>query len=110
MQQLKITILVALTLGAMRVMSWTLLWLLSRVARSGSIVLRLAANALALLAFASFLVLDSVPGELVDTQALAFGVVVFGIFFAVDSKWVPRCLLTRIHEGRAERTEDGRWR
>ena len=103
MHQLKITILVALTLVAMRMASWAFLWLLRRVVKSGSIFLRLASNALALLAFASLLAVDRVPGEPLDTQALAFGVVVFGVFFAVDSKWLPRCLDARIDERRTGR-------
>jgi hypothetical protein len=108
MHQLKLTLLVVLTLASLRMVSWAFLWLLSRVVKSDSTSLRLASNALGLLAFASFLVVDSVPGELLDTQALAFGVVVFGIFFAVDSRWLPRPLATRVQERRRGRT--GGWR
>jgi hypothetical protein len=108
--QLKLTLLVVLTLAALRLVSWAFLWLVSRVMKSDSTSVRLASNALGLLAFASFLVVDSVPGELLDAQALAFGVVVFGLFFAVDSRWLPRRLATRIHERPAGRTEDGRSR
>jgi hypothetical protein len=93
MHQLKVALLVVLVLAVMRLSSWSLLWLLGRAFRSGSVRLRLAANVMALLAFAAFLVADSVPGELLDLQALAFGAVVFGLFFAVDARWLPRVLL-----------------
>jgi hypothetical protein len=96
MHLLRIILLVGLTLAAMRLMSWSFLWLLGWVSRRDSVYLRLASNVMALLAYAAFLAVDSVPGELLDTQALVFGVIVFGIFFCVDARWLPRCVLTRI--------------
>jgi hypothetical protein len=54
--------------------------------------LPLGSNLLALCAFAALLRLDAVPGELLDLRALAFGVVVFAVFFAIDRRWVPGVL------------------
>lgn len=96
MHLLKIILLIGVTLGAMRVVSWSFLWLLGRVWKRESIYVRVASNVVALLAFTAFLVVDSVPGELLDIQALGFGIIVFGIFFAIDARWLPRCLRTRI--------------
>lgn len=95
MHLVKVALLVVLTLAVMRLVSWAFLWLLGGIARSDSVSLRAAANALALVAFAAFLVADSVPGELLDTRALAFGAVVYGVFFAVDVRWLPRWLVGR---------------
>lgn len=96
MHLLKIILLVGFTLGAMRVVSWSFLWLLGWASKWQSLYLRLAANGLALLAFAAVLVVDRVPGELLDVQALAFGAIVFGVFFVIDSKWLPGPLQSRI--------------
>jgi hypothetical protein len=101
MHLLKILVLLLLTVAVMRLVSWSLLWLLGRVSRRDSIYPRLASNVLALCAFAAFLVVDSVPGETLDLQALAFGVVVFGIFFGLDARWLPRFLLRRMPQGDA---------
>jgi|GEM_PF-2411796 len=92
MHSLKIVILVALTLAAMRASSWFLLWLLVRLSKRDSIWLRLTANVLALGVFVGLLVAESVPGELLDLSALVFGVVTFGACFGLDRWWLPRCL------------------
>jgi hypothetical protein len=99
MHVLKIIVLLALTLAVMRLASWGLLWLLRRVWRRDSVRVRLAANALALAAFAAFLLIDRVPGQFLDAQALAFGVVVFGVCFGIDTKWLPGWV-----SGRSRRT------
>ena len=96
MHLLKIILLISVTLGAMRVVSWSFLWLLGRVWKRESIYVRLASNVLGLLAFTAFLAVDTVPGEPLDAQALGFGMIVFGVFFAIDGRWLPRCLRTRI--------------
>ena len=92
MHALKILVLLLLTLAAMRVASWLCLWLLRRVLKQDAAWLPLGANLLALCAFAALLRLDAVPGELLDLRALAFGVVVFAVFFAIDRRWVPGIL------------------
>jgi hypothetical protein len=92
MHALKILLLLLLTLAAMRVVSWLCLWLLRRVLKRDAAWLALGANLLALCAFAVLLRLDAVPGELLDLRALAFGVIVFAVFFAIDLKWVPGLL------------------
>ncbi len=96
MHLLKIVGLVTLTLATMRAVSWSFLWLLSRTWKRNSLYTRLVANVLALSVFSAFLMVDSVPGELLDLQALAFGVIVFGVFFGVDGWWLPGCLRGRI--------------
>ena len=92
MHAVKILLLLLLTLAAMRVASWLCLWLLRRVLKRDAAWLALGANLLALCAFAVLLRLDAVPGELLDLRALAFGVIVFAVFFAIDLRWVPGIL------------------
>jgi hypothetical protein len=92
MHALKSFFLLLLTLATLRSASWLCLWLLRRVLRQDSAWLRLGANVLALCAFAALLRLDAVPGELLDLRALAFGVIVFAVFFAFDLRWVPGIL------------------
>ncbi len=94
MHLLKIILLIAVTLAVMRVASWVSLWCFSRLARRDSLYLRLAANVVALFAFAGLLIADRLPGELLDLQALAFGIIVFGVFFAIDARWLPAYLRT----------------
>ena len=89
MHSLKILLLLLLTLATLRSASWACLWLLRRVLKRDSAYLRLGSNVLALCAFAAFLLLDAVPGEFLDIQALAFGVIVYAVFFAIDLRWVP---------------------
>jgi len=95
MHVLKIILLLVLTLAAMRLVSWALLWVLRRVWKCDSRHQPLAANALALAAFAAFLFIDRIPGQFLDPQALAFGVVVFGVCFGVDTRWLPRWVANR---------------
>ena len=103
MHQLKIALLLVLTLAGMRLLSWALLWLLGWAFKSESIGPRLASNAIALCAFSGYLVVDRMPGEPLDGAALAFGVIVFSIFFAIDARWLPRRLLTHIRGPRVTR-------
>ena len=93
MHLLKLIFLIVLTIAIMRLVSWSLLWLLGWVLKRNSFYLPLAANVMALCAFVAFLRVDSVTGELLDLQALAFGVIVFTMFFLLDVKWLPRFLL-----------------
>jgi hypothetical protein len=95
MHVLKVLFLLALTLAIMRLVSWTFLWLLGWVVNREAVYLCAASNVLALCAFAAFLVVDAVPGELLDLRALAFGVIVFGVFLGVDLRWTPRFLSRR---------------
>ena len=92
MHTLKILLLLLLTLAAMRVASWLCLWLLRRVLKRDAAWLALGSNLLALCAFAALLRLDAMPGEVLDLRALAFGVIVFAVFFAIDLRWVPGLL------------------
>jgi hypothetical protein len=101
MHVVKVALLIVLTLAAMRLMSWSCLWMLGCLPRSDSLYARLASNVLAFCGFAGFLVVDRMPGELLDIQALIFGVVVFTTFFVVDTRWLPRSLAARIQRRRA---------
>jgi len=95
MHTFKVVSLVLVTLLVLRLGSWALLWLLSRLFHRHSVVLRLAANLLGLAAFVAFLVIDRLPGEILDLQAFVFGLVVFALFFAADCKWLPRIISGR---------------
>lgn len=90
MHQLKVALLFVLTVAAMRLLSWALLWLMGWAFKSVSIGPRLASNAIALSGFSAYLLVDKVPGEPLDAAALAFGGIVFCIFFAIDTRWLPR--------------------
>jgi hypothetical protein len=73
----------------MRATSWALQWILLRLPRIGSRVAIFAGN---LAAFALFSVLvwqNLAPGEPMDTDALLFGLVVFGICATADLFWTP---------------------
>jgi hypothetical protein len=96
MHLLKVILLVVLIVTIMRFVSWAFLWMLGRCLKRDSASIRLGANLLGLGAFAAFLIVDSIPGEFIDLQALAFGVVVYAIFFALDAKCLPRFLSRKI--------------
>ncbi len=86
---LKVVVLLLLTLAVMRAVSWLLGWGIFRVRKRTGPRALLAANLLALAAFAGFLAWNAIPGELMDYAALAFGGVVYAVFFLIDLKWRP---------------------
>ena len=98
MHLLKVISLVVLTVAIMRFVSWAFLWMLGRGLKRDSVYVRLGANLLGLCAFAVFLIVDKIPGEFIDLQALAFGVIIFCIFFVLDAKCLPRFLSRRIQQ------------
>lgn len=89
MHALKLVGLVLLTLAAMRLVSWGVGWCLGRMLRRHTVPVRVGANVGALGIFAGFLVLNRVPDELLDLEALVFGVIVYGVYTGIDLKWWP---------------------
>jgi hypothetical protein len=86
---MKVAVLLVLVLLAMRVTSWALQWVVLRLPRAGG---RMAVAAGNLAAFALFSVLvwqNLAPGEPMDTDALLFGGVVFGLCATADLFWTP---------------------
>lgn len=92
MHLLKVSFLVIFTIATMRFVSWSFLWLLGRGLKRDSVSIRLVANILGLCGFTAFLSFDRLPGQGIDSQAFLFGIIVHGVFFAVDAMWLPRML------------------
>ncbi len=89
MHTLKLVVLVLLTVAVMRLASWLIGWLLSRLFKRNSVFLLFSASLLAFGCFVVFLMVNRIPGEFLDFEALTFGAIVFGICFATDLKWCP---------------------
>ena len=87
MHAARLTVLLLLTLGVMRVVSWSLGWLIGRLAGMKRLWLAVISNAAALMVFAGVLVTQRVPGELIDVSALTFGVIVFTTYALIDIRW-----------------------
>ena len=87
MHPARVTVLLLLTLGVMRVVSWSLGWLLKRFAGTKRLWIAVISNAAALMVFAGFLIAQGMPGELIDVSALAFGVIVFTTYALIDIRW-----------------------
>jgi hypothetical protein len=81
--------LVLLLLGVLRLTSWGIGWLLSRLLKRTTLAVRLGANLAAFAAFAGYLMFTGLPGESLDFEALAFGAVVYALCFVIDLKWCP---------------------
>lgn len=89
MKWLKLCALIVLTLSAMRVVSWTLGWVLARLTNSNRPVLYVASNLAGFAAFVGLLVWNMFPGEPVDFGAVVFGLIVFACYCAIDLRWRP---------------------
>jgi hypothetical protein len=89
MHTAKVTLELLLTLAVMRLLSWGLGWVLSRVLRKGPFRVSLIANAAALAIFAGFIAWDLAPGEPFDYEAVTFGAVVYLLCLVSDLKWRP---------------------
>jgi hypothetical protein len=87
MHAAKVILLMVLTLAVMRVASWSLGWLLKRFSTATRLWIAVMSNGIALAAFGSFLVTQRIPGELIDSSALTFGVVVFSVYGLIDLRW-----------------------
>lgn len=93
MRWLKIGLLLLITLAVMRAVSWALGWVLIRLAGSNARIAAVVSNAAACTAFVLLLYFSLMPGEPMDFAAIAFGVVVFGIYTAWDLfryPWKPK--------------------
>ena len=89
MRWLKICALVIATLAAMRLGSWTVGWILAKLARIRPRFAAIAANLAAFAVFATLLLRDLLPGESVDPAALLFGLAVFAVCGWTDLHWTP---------------------
>ncbi len=85
---IKIILLLALTLAAMRALSWGLGWLVLRFLREHRKPVCFGANAACFILFGLLLYNNRNPGGM-DFAALLFGAVVYLIFFVSDLFWLP---------------------
>lgn len=89
MKWLKIAGWLVCTLVAMRLVSWTLCWLVMKLLR---LDVRMAAILANLTAFVLFLLLlhrQLEPGEPIDGAAVMFGAGVFFVYLGFDFFWIP---------------------
>lgn len=84
MRLLKISFLLLLTLGAMRLVHWSLWKVLTKIPRVTRAAAAVAASAICLAGFVSLLFVGLEKGEPVDPNAIVFGAAVFTIFAMVD--------------------------
>lgn len=89
MKWMKIAALLLLALALMRLCSWGLGWMLTKVLHINSKASAIVSNITAFFLFALLLYSDLEKGELVDTNAILFGVVVFAVYATTDMFWVP---------------------
>jgi len=89
MKWLKICLLLILTLAAMRALSWAAAWILQRFTSARAPTVAVLANGVGFIAFFLFLYFNLLPGEPIDWGAVAFGLVVFVIYAAIDILWRP---------------------
>lgn len=93
MRWLKIGALLVITLAVMRAISLALGWAMIRLVGADVRIAAVASNAVACTAFVLLLYFTLLPGEPMDFAAVAFGVVVFGIYATWDllrSPWRPK--------------------
>jgi hypothetical protein len=86
---MKVAALLVLVLLAMRFGSWALQWVLLRHARIRGRAVVAAGNLAALALFSVLVWRTLAPGEPMDTEALLFGLIVFGLCAAADLFWTP---------------------
>ena len=89
MRWVRVCALIVITLSAMRAMSWTLGWILSRLSALQAKGIAAWSNAAAFALFVLFLDRSLVPGEAIDIDALLFGAGVFTVCGLTDLYWVP---------------------
>jgi hypothetical protein len=85
----KVIFILLLTLLIMRLLSWTPIWIMGKVASLTRWKSILLFNGVALSFFVLFLKWQTMPGEPFDTAALFFGIVIYGVFTMVDLYWLP---------------------
>jgi len=86
MKWFKLSLLLLLTLGVMRLCSWSLKWVLTKFLPHRKVLVALIANAACFIAFLSWLYFDLLPGEPIDIAAVLFGFLVFGVFGLWDAR------------------------
>jgi hypothetical protein len=89
MKTLKISLLLILTLAAMRASSWLIAWAMSRFMAASVRTLAIIANLIAFLSFLLLLYFNLMPGEPMDWAAVLFGLILFTIYTASDLFWRP---------------------
>lgn len=90
----KLLVLLLGTLVVMRACSWFFLWLMARLAKAMPLWHRVVSNAFALFLYLGILILDRLPGELMDARAAVFGLAVYAVFALCDLKWLPSFVAT----------------
>ncbi len=80
----KISALIVLTLLVLRLVSWSIAWVIRRLFRFGSGAAAVASNTLGFAFFVLWLYLDLESGEPVDPAAVLFGGLAFGFFLIFD--------------------------
>ena len=86
---MKVAVLLVLVLFAMRATSWALQWILLRHPRIRGQAAIVAGNLAAFGLFAALVWRTLAPGEPMDTDALLFGLAVFGLCATADLFWTP---------------------
>jgi MFS superfamily sulfate permease-like transporter len=86
MKWFKLSLLLLLTLGVMRLCSWSLKWLLTKLLPHHKKLAAVLANGACFIAFVSWLYFDLLPGEPIDIAAVLFGLLVFGLFGIWDAR------------------------
>ncbi len=89
MHWLKIALVLELALAAMRLCSWAVGWVLSRVARARPGISAALSNAAGFFIFVLLLWRDLQPGEPADVSAIVFGLAVFAAYAGIDLRWTP---------------------
>lgn len=80
----RISVLILLTLLVLRLVSWSIAWIIRRLFRLGSRPAAIASNAIGFALFVLWLYLDLESGEPIDPAAVLFGGLVFASFVIFD--------------------------
>jgi len=89
MKWLKIGSLLLLVLALMRLCSWGLGWILTKLLRANVKTSAIVSNGAACFLYVMLLYWDLQPGEPVDTSAVLFGFAVFAAYATTDLFWTP---------------------
>jgi hypothetical protein len=89
MTWLKIAGWLVLTLVAMRLVSWALAWIASRLLRFDVRLAAILANLTGFLLYVLGLRHQLEPGEPIDRAAVVFGAAVCLVYLVFDFSWVP---------------------
>ncbi len=89
MNWLKVGFLLALTLMALRLLSWAPMWILGKITKFPRRGRSLVCNVFALALFVGILWQQRFPDEPFDWDATVFGMVVYLAFLIADMFWLP---------------------